>query len=70
MTPAELLDRPDVLLGGRVAEELVFGDISTGAQDDLQRLPDAPSTKLVDQLINLCKGLGVQDHARVAAEFV
>lgn len=32
----ELLDRLDVLLGGRVAEELVFGDISTGAQNDLQ----------------------------------
>ncbi len=30
----------DVLLGGRVAEELVFGDISTGAQDDLQRATD------------------------------
>ena len=37
---AELLDRIDVLLGGRVAEEIVFGDISTGAQDDLQRATD------------------------------
>jgi cell division protease FtsH len=37
MTRAELLDRLDVLLGGRVAEEIVFGDVSTGAQDDLQR---------------------------------
>jgi cell division protease FtsH len=36
----ELLDRLDVLLGGRVAEELAFGDISTGAQDDLQRATD------------------------------
>jgi cell division protease FtsH len=40
MTRAELLDRLDVLLGGRVAEELVFGDVSTGAQDDLQRASD------------------------------
>jgi cell division protease FtsH len=40
MTRSELLDRLDVLLGGRVAEELVFGDISTGAQDDLQRATD------------------------------
>ena len=40
MTRAELLDRLDVLLGGRVAEELVFGDVSTGAQDDLQRATD------------------------------
>ena len=37
MTRPELLDRLAVLLGGRVAEELVFGDISTGAQNDLQR---------------------------------
>ena len=40
MRKAELLDRLDVLLGGRVAEELVFGDISTGAQNDLQRATD------------------------------
>jgi cell division protease FtsH len=37
---SELLDRLDVLLGGRVAEELVFGDVSTGAQNDLQRATD------------------------------
>lgn len=37
---AELLDRLDVLLGGRVAEEIIFGDVSTGAQDDLQRATD------------------------------
>ena len=40
MTRTELLDRLDVLLGGRVAEELIFGDVSTGAQDDLQRAMD------------------------------
>ena len=37
---SELYDRLDVLLGGRVAEEIVFGDISTGAQNDLQRATD------------------------------
>jgi ATP-dependent Zn protease len=34
---SELLDRLDVLLGGRVAEEIVFGDVSTGAENDLDR---------------------------------
>jgi cell division protease FtsH len=34
---SELLDRLDALLGGRVAEEIVFGDVSTGAQNDLER---------------------------------
>lgn len=34
----ELMDRLAVMLGGRVAEELVFGEVSTGAQDDLERV--------------------------------
>ncbi len=37
MTRTELLDKLGVMLGGRVAEELVFGEVSTGAQNDLQR---------------------------------
>jgi cell division protease FtsH len=37
---SELLDRLDVFLGGRVAEEIVFGDMSTGAQNDLQMATD------------------------------
>lgn len=40
MKRGELLDRLDVLLGGRVAEQLVFGEVSTGAGDDLQRATD------------------------------
>jgi cell division protease FtsH len=40
MTRSELLDRIAVLLGGRVAEEIVFGEMSTGAQSDLQRATD------------------------------
>jgi ATP-dependent metalloprotease FtsH len=40
LTRTELLDRIDVLLGGRVAEEIVFGDVSTGSEDDLQRATD------------------------------
>jgi cell division protease FtsH len=38
MTKEELIDRICVLLGGRVAEELTFGKISTGAQNDLERI--------------------------------
>jgi cell division protease FtsH len=36
MTQKELLGRLVVLLGGRVSEELVFDEISTGAQNDLE----------------------------------
>lgn len=38
MTRPELLDKICVLLGGRVAEELIFGEVSTGASDDLVRV--------------------------------
>jgi cell division protease FtsH len=40
MGRAELVARIDVLLGGRVAEKLVFGEVSTGAANDLQRATD------------------------------
>ncbi len=36
-TEAELNDRLAVMLGGRAAEEVVYGEISTGAQNDLQQ---------------------------------
>jgi cell division protease FtsH len=36
----ELDDRMAVLLGGRAAEELIFGEISTGAGNDIERATD------------------------------
>ena len=44
----ELLDRLDVLLGGRGSEQLIFQEVSTGAQHDLQR-----ATDLARQMITL-----------------
>jgi len=40
MTRSELLDRMTVLLGGQSAEEMVFGEASTGAANDLARATD------------------------------
>ena len=40
MTQAELEQRITVLLGGRAAEKLVFGWLSTGAADDLAKATD------------------------------
>ncbi|MBN0662116.1 cell division protein FtsH, partial [Pseudomonas aeruginosa] len=40
MTRADLEHRIAVLLGGRAAEKLVFGELSTGAADDLARATD------------------------------
>jgi cell division protease FtsH len=39
-TREELLDYMTVLLGGRAAEEIVFGAITTGASDDLKRVAE------------------------------
>jgi len=40
MTRNDLLSQLAVLLGGRTAEEIALGEISTGAQNDLQRATD------------------------------
>jgi len=39
-TREELIDYMTMLLGGRAAEQLVFGSITTGASDDLRRVAD------------------------------
>ena len=38
MTRQELENKMQVLLGGRAAEHIVFGEVSTGASDDLQKV--------------------------------
>jgi cell division protease FtsH len=48
LTRAELLDRIAVLLGGRVAEEVVFGEISTGAQNDLSRVTELSRSMILE----------------------
>lgn len=40
MTRGELTDRISVLLGGRIAEEIIFNEVSTGAQNDLEKASD------------------------------
>jgi cell division protease FtsH len=39
-TRKQLMGELSVLLGGRTAEEIVFGEVTTGAQNDLQRATD------------------------------
>jgi len=40
MTESELENRVATLLGGRIAEELIFDEVSTGAHDDLSKATD------------------------------
>jgi len=42
----ELIDRLSVMLGGRSAEEIVFAEVSTGAEDDLRK-----ATQLARQMV-------------------
>ena len=66
-TREELVDQMTVLLGGRVAEQIVFGAVTTGAANDLQRVEeithamvheyamgtgDAPQAALTDQALS------------------
>ena len=47
-TREELLDYMTVLLGGRVAEQIVFGAITTGASDDLRKVADISHSMVHD----------------------
>jgi cell division protease FtsH len=47
-TREELLDYMTVLLGGRAAEQVVFGAITTGASDDLRRVADIAHSMVHD----------------------
>ena len=48
LTRSELESKIAVLLGGRVAEELVFGETSTGAADDLQKATNIAKRMIKD----------------------
>jgi cell division protease FtsH len=48
MTRPELLDKLAVLFGGRAAEEIVFGEVSTGGHNDLQRAADIARRMVVE----------------------
>ena len=62
MTREELLDRLSVLLGGRAAEEIVFKDISTGAQNDLQRATDIARSMVMEY--GMSEKLGLVTYAK------
>jgi len=49
-------------LGGRVAEELVFGEISTGAQNDLQRATDIVRSMVTEY--GMSEKLGIVTYER------
>jgi cell division protease FtsH len=64
MTRSELEDRLRVLLGGRVAEEIIFGDVSTGAQDDLQKATDIARSMVTEYGMSTRLGLRTFEKER------
>jgi len=55
-TREELLDYMTVLFGGRVAEQVVFGAITTGASDDLKRVADISHSMVHDYAMGTAGG--------------
>jgi cell division protease FtsH len=48
MRRTELINKVASLLGGRAAEEIIFGDISTGAHNDLSRATDIARSMVME----------------------
>jgi cell division protease FtsH len=83
-TRDELVDQMTILLGGRVAEQVVFGAVTTGAASDLQRVEeityamihqyamgsgDAPQAALKDQpLSDLTRRIRDEEQRELAFE--
>src|SRR5207244_10467490 len=68
LTRGELLDRIRGLLGGRAAEEIVFNEVSTGAQNDLER-----ATALARQMVamyGMSERVGLAHCAQRQAQFL
>ncbi|GAB4369045.1 MAG: ATP-dependent zinc metalloprotease FtsH [Spirochaetales bacterium] len=53
MTEKELYGRIDTLLGGRAAEEIVFGTVSTGAANDLVKVSDIAKKMITEYGMSL-----------------
>ncbi|OQX88702.1 cell division protein FtsH [candidate division KSB1 bacterium 4484_87] len=68
MTKSELESKLKVLLGGRVAEEIVFKEISTGAQNDLERATQIAKSMVVEY--GMSKTLGPISYGRQQSMFL
>jgi cell division protease FtsH len=68
MTRSELEDRLAVLLGGRVAEELVYGEVSTGAHNDLERATEL--TRLMVTKYGMSERIGLATYGERSPLFL
>ena len=64
MTKEELLGKIDVLLGGRVAEQITFDSFTTGAGNDLMRATDIARAMIVEYGMGETLGLSTYPRQR------
>lgn len=67
MTRSDIINEVDSCLGGRAAEEVMLGDISTGASNDIARATDLVKRMITDfgmseKFRNMTLGKGVLGH--------
>lgn len=67
MSHEELLSKIDVLLGGRVAEHIIFGSVTTGAGNDLMRATDIARAIIVEYGMGETLGLSTYPRQRSPA---
>ncbi len=86
MSRSELIGKIKGLLGGRAAEEIIFGEVSTGASNDLEKIAkivrnmitvygmsqQAPNISLVDhqQDLFLGQGPGLMQHSEKLEQMI
>ena len=68
MSRTELLEKIDVLLGGRAAERIIFGEITTGAQNDLQRATEIARSMVA--MYGMNEKLGQVTYQQPASQFL
>ena len=68
VTREELLDRLAVMLGGRAAEEVVGGDVSTGAENDLERATE--TARVMVTRFGMSERLGLVSYGAQTARFL
>ncbi|NBD33343.1 MAG: ATP-dependent zinc metalloprotease FtsH [Cyanobacteria bacterium] len=68
LSESEIRGRLTTLLGGRSAEELVFGEVSTGAADDIQKATDLAERAIT--LYGMSEELGPVAYERMQGQFL
>jgi len=71
----KLLGEVDVMLGGRAAEQIIFGEVSTGAANDIQRATDTVRSMITsygmsDRFFNMTLGKSGQGYGSGEPELV